>query len=100
MKLIVFLFALLAIAASAEVPSTDAVLPVVNIHYDFQAQDVSSLSNTKKDMASWEARADRIVFGIDRTAQELTDFVNLENNILEDTTQVLKSPLLRGNAKK
>eukprot|EP00930_Biecheleria_cincta_P037309 TRINITY_DN25598_c0_g1_i2.p1 TRINITY_DN25598_c0_g1~~TRINITY_DN25598_c0_g1_i2.p1 ORF type:complete len:101 (+),score=19.24 TRINITY_DN25598_c0_g1_i2:70-372(+) len=98
MKVLVFLLAYLPIAVVAEVLTRDATLPVVNIHYDFEAQDGSALSKSKTDMANWEARAERLNSGIDRSARELNDFVHVENNVLEDATQVLKSPLLRGSA--
>jgi len=98
MNAFAFYLLCLVIRASAEVPIGDATLPVVNVHYDFQAQDSSARSKTDRDMANWEAKAERLAFAIDRSAQELNDFVNLENSVLEDASQVLKSPLLRGSA--
>jgi len=69
----------------------DATLPVVNVQYDFPAQDMAgaAMSSSSAGILAFKQRAARVLGNIHKDGQVLTEFASTANKELDDLMQIL-----------
>jgi len=91
MRFTLFFLCFVLGASAVTAIEEDATLPVVNVQYDFPAQDIagSSLSSSSAGILAFKQRAAHVRENIHKDSQVLAEFASTANKELDDLMQLL-----------